>query len=100
MATAPRCETIYASGGTSHVANSSWLLAAVLVMSFGLGVLAQPLVREADTIGQYGGEIRIATLGDPRTFNPYLAKETSSTDVIIGHIFEGLLGRNGVTTEH
>lgn len=80
--------------------NSSWLLAAVLVMSFGLGALAQPLVMEADTIGQYGGEIRIATLGDPRTFNPYLAKETSSTDVIIGHIFEGLLGRNGVTTEH
>ena len=29
-----------------------------------------------------------------------MAKETSSTDVINGHIFEPLLGRNGVTTEH
>jgi len=61
----------------------SWLMAAALVLAFGLGALAQPYVMEAETIGQYGGEIRIATLGDPRTFNPYLAKETSSTDVII-----------------
>lgn len=79
---------------------SSLLLAAVLVMSFGLGALAQPYVMEAETIGQYGGEIRIAALGDPRTFNPFLARETSSTDVIHNHIFETLIGRNGVTTEH
>lgn len=78
----------------------SWLMAAALVLAFGLGALAQPYVMEAETIGQYGGEIRIATLSDPRTFNPYLAKETSSTDVIIGHIFEPLIGRNGVTTAH
>ena len=77
-----------------------WILSAALVMACALSGLAQPYVMDADTVGRYGGEIRVAALSDPRTFNPYLAKETSSTDVINGHIFEPLLGRNGVTTEH
>lgn len=47
-------------------------------------------------IGTPGGRIVIPTLGDPKTFNPITANETSSTDVI-GHIFEGLITYNPVT---
>lgn len=76
-------------------------LAFVMVMAFATGMMAQPYVMEADSIGQYGGEIRTAAIGSgPLTFNPYLAKETSSTDVLNPYLFEGLLGRNGITTEH
>lgn len=72
----------------------------MLVLVAGFGAMAQPLVMEAATIGQYGGEISIAVLSDPRTFNPYLARETSSTDIIYDYIFESLISRNGVTTAH
>src|SRR5690625_4086874 len=76
-------------------------LALVMVAAFATGIMAQPYVMEADSIGQYGGELRVASIGEgPKTFNSYLAKETSSTDVLDGFLFERLIGRNGVTTEH
>jgi peptide/nickel transport system substrate-binding protein len=37
-------------------------------------------------------------MGDPKTFNPITANETSSTDVI-NHLFEGLITYNPVTQE-
>lgn len=55
----------------------------------------EPYVSE---IGTYGGELVRATISDPKSFNPILAKETSTT-VITGHIFEGLTRTNGITTE-
>jgi len=40
----------------------------------------------------------LATTSDPKTFNPILAKETSST-LVTGFLFEGLTRTNGITTE-
>jgi peptide/nickel transport system substrate-binding protein len=55
---------------------------------------AQELQLETVTgidIGKVGGRIVLAALGDPKTFNPITANETSSTDVI-QFIYEGILG--------
>lgn len=49
-------------------------------------------------IGAYGGELILSTTSDPKSFNPILAKETSTT-AITGLIFEGLTRTNGITTE-
>ncbi|PIQ88417.1 MAG: ABC transporter substrate-binding protein [Candidatus Omnitrophica bacterium CG11_big_fil_rev_8_21_14_0_20_42_13] len=48
----------------------------------------------ADT--KYGGELILAATSDPRSFNPILAKETSTTS-ITQIIFEGLTRTNGLT---
>ncbi|MBF0594479.1 MAG: ABC transporter substrate-binding protein [Candidatus Omnitrophica bacterium] len=45
-------------------------------------------VRAADP-ARYGGELVLAITSDPRSFNPVLAKETSTT-TITSHLFEGL----------
>ncbi|MDP3142740.1 MAG: ABC transporter substrate-binding protein, partial [Candidatus Omnitrophota bacterium] len=44
---------------------------------------------------KYGGEIILSTTADPRSFNPILAKETSTT-LITGLMFEGLTRTNAV----
>lgn len=49
-------------------------------------------------IGTYGGELVFSTTSDPKSFNPILAKETSTT-AVTGLIFEGLTRTNGITTE-
>ncbi|MFQ5680644.1 MAG: ABC transporter substrate-binding protein [Candidatus Omnitrophota bacterium] len=48
--------------------------------------------------GRYGGQLVLPASSDPRSFNPILAKETSTT-AITGIIFEGLTRTNGLTTE-
>lgn len=54
-------------------------------------VTAQPpFVVEAEEPGQYGGQLRTSTLSDPRTFNPVIARETSSS-AVYGWLFEGLV---------
>ncbi|MGM0436782.1 MAG: ABC transporter substrate-binding protein [Bacillota bacterium] len=60
--------------------------------------LKDPWVTEKPQ-GQHGGTLVTALLGDPKTFNTIIAQETSSTDITDGFIFEGLVTRNGVTTE-
>ncbi|MGE4356987.1 MAG: ABC transporter substrate-binding protein [Candidatus Omnitrophota bacterium] len=50
------------------------------------------------SIGVYGGTLTLATISDPKSFNPIVAKETSTT-VITGLIFEGLTRLNGITLE-
>ena len=50
--------------------------------------------------GQHGGTLITTLLGDPKTFNTIIAKETSSSTITDGYIFEGLVTRNGVTTEY
>lgn len=52
----------------------------------------------APEIGKYGGALVVTQLSDPRTFNPVVAQEASSTDVL-SPIFEGLLEQNYLTGE-
>jgi peptide/nickel transport system substrate-binding protein len=49
--------------------------------------------------GNHGGSLVTTLLGDPKTFNTITAQETSSTDITDDFVFEGLVGRHGVTTE-
>ena len=49
-------------------------------------------------VGKYGGVHVRAQISDPRTFNPLVAQETSSTD-ITGNIFDGLVEQNYITGE-
>lgn len=60
--------------------------------------LKDPWVTEKPQ-GKHGGTLVTTLLGDPKTFNTIIAQETSSTDITDGLIFEGLVTRNGVTTE-
>ena len=59
--------------------------------------LPHPKVMLGDP-GRFGGEFLDAQVSDPRTFNPILAQETSSTGPI-GGLFDGLVEDNGETTE-
>lgn len=47
---------------------------------------------------RYGGQLVLTATSDPRSFNPILAKETSTT-AVTGIIFEGLTETDGVTLE-
>src|SRR2546427_12988870 len=53
---------------------------------------------EAPEIGKFGGTYIVSSISDPRTFNPIVAQETSSTGVT-GAIFEGLVEQNYLTGE-
>ena len=46
--------------------------------------------------GRHGGRFVFVTIGDPKTFNPPLANEVSSTDIINGPLFVGLMQYNNV----
>lgn len=46
----------------------------------------------------YGGKLVLYSTSDPKSFNPVVAKETSTT-TITSYIFEGLTTTNGVTLE-
>lgn len=48
--------------------------------------------------GQRGGELVLSTITDPKSFNPIVAQETSTTQ-ITGYIFEGLTRTHPVTLE-
>lgn len=75
----------------------SLFIAFIIVFTATTGLFAQALVRD-EPIGQFGNELRIANLGDPKTFNPHLAMELASTSVLNRYVFEGLVSENGVTT--
>ena len=47
---------------------------------------------------RYGGTLRLSTISDPKSFNPVIAQETSTT-MITGFIFEGLLDQDADTQE-
>lgn len=57
---------------------------------------ATSLFLAATPAGKYGGEIILSAASDPRSFNPILAKETSTT-AVTGLIFEGLTRTSGIT---
>lgn len=44
--------------------------------------MAQPKVFRGTEPGRPGGAYRVAAISDPRTFNPFVQRETSSSDVI------------------
>jgi peptide/nickel transport system substrate-binding protein len=56
-----------------------------------------PLVARCEP-GQPGGRVVIATIADPKTFNPITANETSSTDIIM-KLFSGLVWIDAPTQE-
>jgi len=61
-----------------------------------------PIPADADTSksapGKHGGRVLIGAIGDPKTFNPIVASETSSND-IISRTFSSLVGMNNVTQQ-
>jgi peptide/nickel transport system substrate-binding protein len=50
------------------------------------------------TPGKYGGTLTDDTISDPKTFNYWVAAETSSTGAV-GPLFDALITRNGYTLE-
>jgi peptide/nickel transport system substrate-binding protein len=50
--------------------------------------------QKRDVEGKHGGRFVFVTIGDPKTFNPPLANEVSSTDIINGPMFAGLMFYN------
>ncbi len=48
---------------------------------------------------QKGGTLYRSSISDPKSFNTYVAQETSTTNITDGNMFEGLTAANGVTTE-
>lgn len=49
-------------------------------------------------IGKYGGNLIMATISLPKTFNPIISSETSSMD-ILSRMFDALVGRDNVTQQ-
>lgn len=47
-------------------------------------------------IGRYGGTLRMATIADPKRYNPITAQETSS-GVVTDYVFEGLTTQDAFT---
>ena len=85
----------------------TWLIVLALAVGFvdaqvslptPSGTLNPKVPLEAREIGRYGGTLVVAQLGDPRTFNPIVAQETSSTDVL-RPMFDGLLEQNYISGE-
>jgi peptide/nickel transport system substrate-binding protein len=88
-----------------------WLTAGTLFLAlFATGVIGQgtpprlpdipnPAVAEnAPEIGKFGGTYVVGQFTDPRTFNPIVAQEPSSTDVIAA-VFDGLVTQSYLTGE-
>jgi len=53
--------------------------------------LPDSALHDMDANGHHGGRLVYATIGDPKTFNVALANETSSTDILDGPVFVGLV---------
>ncbi len=60
--------------------------------------IPNPKVVRTGKIGRYGGTLVFSSISDPRTFNPIVAQETSSSTPL-GYLFEGLVETNYDTTE-
>ncbi len=50
------------------------------------------------TFDKHGGQLVFTATSDPRSFNPIIAKESSSSGVV-GYLFEGLTKIDGITLE-
>jgi len=58
--------------------------------------LKNPKVETDGEIGKFGGTLSYTLTGDPKTFNPLIAKETSSTEPL-SYVYDGLTETNGIT---
>lgn len=86
----------------------AWVAVGTLFLAlFATGAVGQgtpakltdnPKVVVPPEVGKSGGTYVVAQFTDPRTFNPIVAQETSSTDVI-GSVFDGLVEQNYITGE-
>lgn len=61
-------------------------------------VWEEPLKDYTLECGKYGGKLILSASGDPKSFNPIIAKETSTT-AITGFMFEGLTRTDPKTLE-
>ena len=81
----------------------SVIICLLIILTFSLSTAAvelkDPWVSEKKQ-GEHGGTLITTLLGDPKTFNTIIAKETSSSTITDGYIFESLVTRNGITTEY
>ena len=68
----------------------------ILLLIFLSSCLKQEYKILSEKKGKYGGTLVLSTSSDPKSFNPIMAKETSTT-AITGLIFEGLTETDGVT---
>jgi peptide/nickel transport system substrate-binding protein len=59
---------------------------------------AEPFVTPVASVGAYGGRFVIGQISAPRTFNPFMANEVSSTDVT-RVLYTALTGFNNATQE-
>ncbi|MFH1784152.1 MAG: ABC transporter substrate-binding protein [bacterium] len=69
------------------------VLVLILVTVIGAGAREYKPV-----VGKRGGELVRPSISDPKSFNPILAKETSTT-VVTGLFFEGLTRTSGISVE-
>ena len=60
--------------------------------------LLEPVDHSAWERGRHGGRFVVTNIAPPKTFNPVVAKETSTTD-ITGRMFLGAVRRNQLTLE-
>lgn len=54
---------------------------------------------EGIDVGKYGGTLVVALPGNPKGFNPILANETSTTEVLIGPVYQPCWGFDNVKQE-
>jgi peptide/nickel transport system substrate-binding protein len=62
------------------------------------GDLTVNTLDEVPLHAHYANELVVSSISDPKTFNPHIANETSSTTAFSG-VFEGLTTSDGVTLE-
>jgi len=77
--------------------NRTKKLLSILVV-FLLFTILKPSFGQSAPGDKHGGQIVFTSVSDPKSFNPIVAQETSSTS-IIGYLFEGLTRTNGLTLE-
>ena len=79
------------------------IISLLVIFAFSLSTAAvelkDPWISKKEQ-GEHGGTLISNLLGDPKTFNTIIATETSSSTITDGYIFEGLVTRNGVSTEY
>lgn len=63
------------------------------------GPTSGPPINTASTVGKYGGELRYASISDPKTFNFWVSSDTASSD-ITGALYESLNQRNPITLKY